>query len=297
MTPPSRAACRARGWCQQAVLRAPTAAGGGGGWGGPWPVCLLQSAQGRRVSCSALAADGALWASPRPTQRRWRRMPLPSARAFWGQHSPRRPQQPDRAFCTPLIRPWATCGPERRCSRCLSPWKSPYSLNRPSTRPQAASMRCRASSSGGRGRPAAAAASAAAATMLLLLVAAPRPAAARGASFVVEQGNMRVTQPPEIAGAFDSAIGDVRGPPVAPALQSARAPRPPTAGLGRLPHLRALFPLSPPAVWGAALRRHAHRARGVRRRRAAGQRAGVPGLCVAAARAPAAHNPAAGPGG
>lgn len=50
------------------------------------------------------------------------------------------------------------------------------------------------------------AASALAAVALLALAAG---VAARGASFVVERSSLRVTQPSEIAGAFDSAIGDV----------------------------------------------------------------------------------------
>lgn len=57
-----------------------------------------------------------------------------------------------------------------------------------------------------------AAALAAAAAVLLTAASAVAPAAARAASFVVETGSMRIRQPQEIAGSFDSAIGDVSGP-------------------------------------------------------------------------------------
>ncbi len=56
------------------------------------------------------------------------------------------------------------------------------------------------------------AALAAAAAVLLAAASAVAPAAARAASFVVETGSMRIRQPQEIAGSFDSAIGDVSGP-------------------------------------------------------------------------------------
>lgn len=49
-----------------------------------------------------------------------------------------------------------------------------------------------------------------AAALALLLTAAGVPSViARGASFVVETGSMRIRQPQDIAGSVDSAIGDV----------------------------------------------------------------------------------------
>lgn len=52
---------------------------------------------------------------------------------------------------------------------------------------------------------------AAAAAVLLAAASAVAPAAARAASFVVETGSMRIRHPADIAGSFDSAIGDVSG--------------------------------------------------------------------------------------
>ena len=52
---------------------------------------------------------------------------------------------------------------------------------------------------------------AALASVALLLVGG-----ARGASFSVATGSMRVKEPPSVAGAYDSAIGDVSGSPEDP---------------------------------------------------------------------------------
>lgn len=67
------------------------------------------------------------------------------------------------------------------------------------------------------------------AALLLFLGLLARHASARAASFVVETGSMRITAPPQIAGAHDSAIGDVSGhqaqllsPPAPPAVQASR---------------------------------------------------------------------------
>lgn len=147
-------------------------------------------------------------------------------------------------------------------------------------------------------RPCSSPAAALATTAALLLAAtsAIAPAAARAASFVVETGSMRIRQPQDIAGSFDSAIGDVSGlqggawavAACRSAVRSAVVRRQQVPCEGHRAPLTPRPPRSPrllpAAVWSPALWRHADRRCGLCRQPARGGGwSGLQGVWAAAA--------------